>query len=166
MSVTFYPQVGDVMTQVTCGCGSTVNPTLFESYDAAYKAVYIDHSAELPICEDEFCAAYGPSFLNADDIPEVNFSNSNAAEVLDVLGIYVGDEWEDRCAGVMSGEDFLARVLLASAVQLEDAGVPAHYVSSNMISMGRREGYLNDAVARLREVAEYAVEWNLSVSWN
>ena len=164
MSVSFYPTVQDSLTQISCACGAVVAPTLFASRTEAYNAVHVAFTATAPVCGDEDCAQYSASFVEFEETPMVNVSNTNAMEVLDVLGIMVGDTFNDRCVGSMNAELFLGRVLMASAVQLVDAGVPVTR-DGNMFNMGRAEGYLNARVEELRAVAEYSVKNQLEVCW-
>ena len=51
---------------------------------------------------------------------EFNCSNLNASGLLDLLGIQVGEAFEERCCGSMSAEDFLGRVLIAQAINPAD----------------------------------------------
>jgi len=164
MSVTFYPTIQDSLTQISCACGDVVGVTLFASRTEAYNAVHVAFTAAVPVCGDEDCAQYSASFVDFEKTPEVNVSNTNAVEILDVLGIMVGDSFSDRCAGSMNAELFLGRVLMASAVQLVDAGVPVTR-DGNMFNMGREEGYLNARVEELRAVAEHSVKNQLEVCW-
>ena len=164
MSVSFYPALQDSLTQISCACGAVTAVTLFASRTEAYNAVNVAFTAAVPLCGDELCAQYSASFVDFEATPEVNVSNVNAVEVLDVLGIMVGEDFSDRCAGSMDAELFLGRVLMASAVQLVDAGVPVTQ-NGNMIYMGRAEGYLNSRVEELRAVADYSVKHNLEVCW-
>jgi hypothetical protein len=57
---------------------------------------------------------------------EVNLSNLNASGLLDLLGIQVGEAFEERCLGEMSAEDFLGRILVAQAIMPADEGVPTY----------------------------------------
>jgi hypothetical protein len=104
------------------------------------------------------------SMERSTDVPEVNVSNVNASVLLDVLGIQVGDLFEDRCCGWLPGEDFLGRVLVAASLSPVDTGIPAIRVG-NVINCGRPEGYVNERLEMLRSVAEYAVAHRLGVSW-
>jgi len=56
---------------------------------------------------------------------DFNCSNHNASTLLDLLGIQVGEAFEERCLGEMSAEDFLGRVLVAQAIMPADEGMPA-----------------------------------------
>lgn len=68
----------------------------------------------------------------------------------------------------MDAEDFLGRVLLASALTPVDEGVPAHAVpgtNARIIDCGRPAGYLQDRLDALHEIATYAVAHKLPVTW-
>lgn len=103
-----------------------------------------------------------------DNAPRINVNNANAGVLLEVLGLPT-DPWgmpEDF--EFPTGHDFLGRVLMALAVSPEDAGVPAHSPNPdrpNFIDCGRREGYLQERLGQLRELADYAIAHNRKVSW-
>ena len=164
MSVTFYPTLQEALTRVACACAAVVAPTLYASAGEAYSASQDGSIAAQVVCGDELCAAYPLICLPVEVTPEVNVSNVNAVQILDVLGILVGESFSDRCSGIMSAEDFLGRVLIADAVQLEDAGVPA-VQTGNLVECGREEGYLNARISELRPVAEYAAAHQLEICW-
>lgn len=71
--------------------------------------------------------------------------------------------------GSMPAQDFLGRVLVAQAVNPADAGVPARVMPSEggatMIDCGRREGYSEDRLGQLHELAEFAVSRGRTIQW-
>lgn len=91
---------------------------------------------------------------------EVNLSNSNASDLLDLLGIQVGEEFEDRCAGRITADDLLGRVLVAQALNPADEGLPSYKLdgsegeSVSVWSAGRSAGYFDQRLAQVRELAE------------
>ena len=95
----------------------------------------------------------------------VNMSSSNAFRVCQSLGIDLEDEgW---CGG-MTAEDFLGRVLVALAIEPVSAGIPSHEVpgpGARMIDCGRPEGYLQDRLGQLRELADWAVANGAEISF-
>lgn len=120
--------------------------------------------------------SFRPEF-NVDvltDIPaaeelSVNMSNSNAARVCGSLGI---DLDKLGWCGSMPAEDFLGRVLVALAIEPADEGVPSHRLLPGdsagifgtvqeggpaFIECGRREGYTQERLGQLRELADWAV---------
>ncbi|MFJ6354803.1 hypothetical protein ACIQKB_35770 [Streptomyces sp. NPDC092046] len=88
---------------------------------------------------------------------EVNMANANAARVLGVLGY-------GELAGDAEAEDFLGRVLVALALTPEDAGRPAT-AEGRFVDCGRREGYVQERLEELRELAEDARARRLTVYW-
>lgn len=125
-------------------------------------------------CLDENCREYGASLTTVHDGPEVNVSNANARLVLEALGL----PFEDGSGG-LDAEDFLGRVLMALAVAPADAGVPQHRLvpgestifgtvtehGATFIDCGRREGYLQERLVQLEEVARHAIGKGREVSW-
>ena len=115
---------------------------------------------------------------------EVNLSNINASGLLDLLGIQVGEAFEERCAGEISPDDLLGRVLLAQALSPADEGLPSYKLtgteeeaegqtglmadlirgkaralangeeSATIYSAGRSAGYYDQKLSQVRELAE------------
>lgn len=89
---------------------------------------------------------------------EINMSSSNAAVVCGALGI---DLAEEGWCGSLPAEDFLGRVLMALAIQPSDEGVPARDDTVpgqvRWIECGRRPGYIQERLAQLHELAQWAV---------
>jgi len=97
---------------------------------------------------------------------EVNMSNSNAYRVASTLGI---DLEEGGWAGEMDARDFLGRVLLALAVEPQDSGIPAHEVPTGgprWIDCGRREGYVQERLTNLHDLAQHAIKDGKPVLWS
>jgi hypothetical protein len=159
MSVTFSPEFVDGPHQIGCPCNGAAPVGQYPDYRSAYQAAV---AGARNGCKNPYCEFFAIVEVNA--APDVNVSNHNAAEILDVLGIRVGDRFEDRCAGSMSGEDFLGRVLVALAVAPVDAGVPAVRVG-NFVECGRPEGYAQVQLGALRTVAQYAADRKLQLVW-
>ena len=95
---------------------------------------------------------------------EVNFSNQNAVGVLALLGVTPENTEEFWNGGTLSAEDFLGRVLIALAVNPADAGVPPTQ-EGNFIDAGRREGYFDERLGQLRDLAERALAGGGSICW-
>ncbi|TQK49869.1 hypothetical protein FBY35_0145 [Streptomyces sp. SLBN-118] len=87
----------------------------------------------------------------------VDMANSNAARVLDTLGY--AEPYGDEDARL-----FLGRVLLALALNPEDAGRPA-VVDGRFTDCGRAPGYVQSRLNELRELAQYAHARGLRVTW-
>ncbi|MEU3464598.1 hypothetical protein ABZ721_32195 [Streptomyces sp. NPDC006733] len=87
----------------------------------------------------------------------VNMTNSNAARVLDALG------YSELC-GDEDARLFLGRVLIALALDPEDAGRPA-IADGRFTDCGRPQGYTESRLHELRELAEYAQVQGLCITW-
>lgn len=101
------------------------------------------------------------------DGPEVNMANGNAAYMAGLLGI---ERDEDGCLfGEMDAEDFLGRVVLARGLSVGDPGVPQTETRGErgalFIDCGRHEGYADQRLIDLEEVAHYAVDHAATVAW-
>lgn len=104
-----------------------------------------------------------------DNAPGINVSNSNAAALLEVLGLPTNPWDTPEGFEYPTGQDFLGRVLLALGLVPADAGVPAHAPNPerpNFIDCGRREGYLQERLGQLRELADYAIAHNRRIDWS
>lgn len=162
MSVTFRPEEGTLLgwrAEHPCGARSTeVFPATREGCAAASQAKVV--------CSDEYCDEYSVFVtpVYEDEAPEVNVSNVNARAILDALGHSL--DADDELCGGEDAESFMGRVLMAVAVAPQDAGVPTHHVTPNFIDCGRPEGYLQDRLEALREVAEYAASKGREVVWS
>jgi hypothetical protein len=103
----------------------------------------------------------------ADEVaePEVNLSNLNAAEVFPLLGISLSDEgW----CGSLPAEDFKGRVLVALALAPEDLGRAAEpTVMFGLVGTiaAREAGYVQSRLAKMLEVADYALAGGREVCW-
>jgi hypothetical protein len=160
MSVSFSPTEDfNQPYRHVCSCGDYWGPT-FNSFNEAHaqRGFYKSH------CRDQQCQMY-PMYVQAvDATPEMNVSNTNAVTILDALDIRQGEDFSDRCSGVMPATEFAERVLLARAASVADAGVPA-YRDGNVIHYGRSKGYIEEALDRLADIADYAVTAKLDVHW-
>lgn len=191
MSVTFAPvTTGTGTWEARCMCveDAPAPQASFGSYGDAsmWLSLYKAAPYALRGCTDEMCLAYGPYLSEVQSegsAPSVNVSNMNARDLLDVLGIEVvdGDLW-----GTMSAEDFEGRVLMALAVapvsaeRLTEQAKAGQVVigpegigidpsreaeGATFVLCGRPEGYVQERLESLREVATFAREHGLEVSW-
>jgi len=80
---------------------------------------------------------------------EFNCSNLNASGLLDLLGIQVGEAFEERCCGSMSAEDFLGRVLIAQAINPADEGLPTYKMTG--AEAGNHSGLLGSLLGGLAQ---------------
>jgi hypothetical protein len=125
-------------------------------------------------CLNQDCREYGASLAVIHSGPEVNVSNRNAADILEALGL----PFEDG-SGSLPADQFLGRVLTALAVAPQDPGVPMHELvpgestifgpvsefGARFIDCGRREGYLQERLLQLEEVATHSMLEGREVSW-
>ncbi|GAA3381518.1 hypothetical protein GCM10020367_73080 [Streptomyces sannanensis] len=87
----------------------------------------------------------------------VDMNNANAARVLGTLGYSepYGDE---------GAEIFLGCILLALALDPEDAGRPA-VTDSRFTDCGRPQGYTGARLRELHHLAEFARARSLRITW-
>lgn len=102
----------------------------------------------------------------SQEAPWVNMTNTNARLLLEVLGL---DDLEDDLMGECEPDDFLGRVLLGAALSLFDEGAPAketvHPSGARIIHAGRSKGYVQERLADLHALAEWAVKNNRTIFW-
>lgn len=176
MSVTFGTSPSAVAGfAFTCCHDNGVTEHRYGSYSDAQEFLQAELDAHgctghLAVCGDEWCAG-SMLFIHpiqVDPAPELNVSSQNAIHLLGLLGIPFDAE-DGAIAGSMPAEDFLGRVLMAQAVNPADAGVPARTLPSEggatVINCGRREGYSEDRLAPLHELAEFAVSRGRTIQW-
>ncbi|QOD05789.1 hypothetical protein [Pseudarthrobacter sp. BIM B-2242] len=172
MSATFSAEIGPIKGfTLKCVHGATKHH--FDTFIKAQtflQAEKDEHggTGHLAECGDEFCEAMLMSIeaVEEDPSPAVRVSYHNARHLLDLLGY--GHE-TSVVGGSDTAENFLGRVLVALAVNPADAGVPAtsskNAGSPEMIHCGRREGYSEDHLEALREVANFAASRGRAVQW-
>lgn len=177
MSVTFAPATGTIVGwKIDCGCVGAVPATFDDRSDAVAWLEEWDFAPfALEGCTNELCTVYSLYIeaVEEQERPQVNMANGNAAALLEALGLLSDamsrEERDDAFYGEMSGEDFLGRVMMAQAVAPADAGMPAYEMAGSgarFIECGRPEGYLQDRLSGLREVADFAVEHGVQVQWS
>lgn len=142
----------------------------------AWLAEYRQAPVVLEGCTDDLCPVYGPILTEVQgegEVPCVNMANSNAVEVLDALGLIERDSTGSiiEREQMLSGQDFLGRIMLAEALAPVSAHRPSMTVPSDgsgatMVHCARREGYLQDRLVALREVAEWAIKHGQQVTWS
>jgi hypothetical protein len=106
-----------------------------------------------------------PAIINGViDGPEVNMANTNAAQVMYLLG-YVG---EDQTWGEATPEDLLGRILIAQALlpfATDDEHGRPDVVEGNFTWCGTAPGYLAGRLAELGELAAWAHQHSRAVVW-
>lgn len=162
MSVTFsvypLPPEAHLSREIRFWCSS--DPVVVESYRAEVEA-----AAHALSCQE--CALYdGPLVDRVLPFDELNMANGNAAELLTLVG-FAGD---DLYAGSCDAGELLGRLLVAGALLDPSPEVPERVERSSggatLVDFGRPEGYLNDKVDRLAEVARFASDIGSSVVWS
>lgn len=166
MSVTFFPAEAPVVGYRVADFSGGRDSELFADRADAVEA---RHAAEsvgrvLPGCTDpEGITSMGGYFVEAltadlGQAPHVNLTNINAVGVLELLG-YAHDGEVELC-GSCGADEFEGRVLTALALAPVDAGVPAHETvgggGATVVECGRRPGYNQDILERLRELADWS----------
>lgn len=162
MSVTFSVESPIIGWVSACACGQVRTTTMYETYDAVRAA--IDAGAENPQCRS--CDGYGDGpYASAislfDEAPEVNVSNANAGTLLRALGLY---EQGGDLTGALSGEEFASKVIQARVLTPQDAGVPAMAYGA-VQDCGRRPGYIQERLDQLQEIANFAWDKGVAVTW-
>ena len=179
MSVTFAPEMAPIIGYQVADVTGGRSETIHANYDKAGEELSTRQNTGqmLPGCTDpEWVQMSGMhiDILTTDcgdsDGQEVNVSNTNAAAILEALGLVGGDvEFSDVCSGVMDPAEFQGRVLTALAIAPADEGMPEYEMSGSgarMIQCGRRPGYLQDRLAQLHDLAQWCVEQGRSIVWS
>jgi hypothetical protein len=187
MSVTFQP---DIRPRWRVGCAFATD--VFEDYAAAEAAAAAhgpdcaardawlaahdsaDHDTWVAAL-DTFEAAHperwspwwcegswGPTPVYPDGFPTVNLANDNATLILELLGLAA----DDRC-GSLPADDFAGRVLVARGLNPTDPGRPpvehTGAAGAVVVDCGRRVGYVDEVLDRLRTVADHASRHGVAV---
>ena len=178
MSVNFHPSMAPItgyrVCDVTGGRSETIHRTHAEA--GAEFSRLREEGTLLPGCTDEF---YGPEGMyidaltadnGADRDVEVSVSNTNAALILEALGLLPDDvSFDDVCCGSMDAGDLLGRALMALALAPEDEGMPAYEMVGSgapMIQCGRHPGYLQDRLNQIQELARWCLRHRRDVEWS
>jgi len=159
MGVTFFVEQTPTRWVIACSCGDVNAVSSYTSYEDAVQARTV---GVVPVCGDDLCGAYFTHIVAQFPFEgEVQVSSVNGRHILNTLGF---DADEDMI-GSMSGADFMGRILMAQAVNPSDAGVPATQ-TGNMVECGRAEGYTDVRLMQVQEIAQYAMEKELTVCWS
>jgi hypothetical protein len=143
------------------------------SYQARYDAFVATTGLYPDFCE--MSVFVSPAYQ--EESPMVQVFQSSARAVLYALGLSVPDPDGDcfdqgdvPFAGVLDASDLLGRILCAVAVAPEDAGLPAHQETGRygavLLDCGRKPGYLQEKLAQLRSLCQWAEARGQQVQWS
>ena len=167
MSVTFHTEMGQVLGYaVRCYCGVNAAPLMEGvNYDAAVARLVEVRAAMQP------CDCYDRYDVHIEVVtdqagPEANFANSNAAVVLDVLGLDAATSLE---GGSLTAEDFLNRVNTALGTVPDENGrldyaLPA--LNGRPAIATRLSGRTQERLHQLQAVALHARTVGRRVCWS
>lgn len=144
-----------------------------------YAEAKLEAEAHGLMCEEigGMCISYGAEIVTITDVPEVHVSNANAHYLLGLLGLIDTDTEApvplmfscDDMSGSCGAEDFLGRVLVAQGLGGHDVGRPAQDLSQKtgptITDCGRNEGYGDERLEQLAEVARWAQREGRAVQW-
>jgi hypothetical protein len=95
----------------------------------------------------------------APEEDSLNVSNTHAVLILGALGL----DASDPC-GEADANTLMALCALYCATSMQDLGVPSEQ-HGNVITCGRREGYLDERIAELGRIAAVAADAGVEVYW-
>lgn len=173
-----HPEVlAAVVAHGNCVCASAVEWML--SNDRYDRDVMAAATAELGFPPDYCEMGVMSTPVTSDRSLELNMSNRNAAELLALLGFVDSHESDEHSpfpaddvwlAGEVSGDDLLGRVLVAMAVAPGDPGLESYTISSpnsaTLIDLGRRPGYVAEKLSQIAEIAQRAIDDDVTVTWS
>jgi hypothetical protein len=103
-----------------------------------------------------------------DNAPRLNVNGGNASMILETLGLPT-DPWElPEDFEFPTGQDFLGRVVMARGLAPIDEGMPMHQLdpeNARWQGGNRHEGYLQEKLAELEALAQYAIMHGRTISW-
>lgn len=170
MSITFEVEMGPVTGfELRCWCGIVG----FETTDWREMDKFHQNLRDNPVnfegCTSEDCLVYGPArnvLTEGPETPSVNMSQTNAQEILEVLGVNMV---EAGYAGSFSVEDLEGRLLMAAALapvsEMRPAFAHKGETGPTNIYCAREEGYVQNKLARISEVVAAAKQLNRRIVW-
>ena len=154
MSVTFAPAVTNAVATYSFACptcGADVSDTHYWTVSEAFDLHFTSCEGNPHLRE---------TYEDPDNGVKVNFSNTNVLDIYRLLGL---EPTEDLC-GSMPAADFIARIQIAQALNIE-SGARSTVVVGNAVYCGRSEDYYERALSNLLDVAEAARRLNVDVFW-
>lgn len=188
MSVTFRPTEGPIdHYSVECINCNVTHSEEFATWDdaAEFTRAVREERATVTGCKGEEYYCSEAAFTNAcetvGEVPETNVAVGNATDILDALGVdfrfeptpeeaandLFGIAGVELC-GTLNAEDFMGRVLTALALAPESAEIPSHAAvgAPNIIRGHREEGYVQNRLRELHEIAQFAINHDRQVTWS
>jgi hypothetical protein len=173
MSVTFHPAITEsdcIGFTISCfetsygdegdGHGSR-NFETYQEAEAAYRQSLTSNDVSTQCCH------ISPVWSIDTESESVQMSNSNARELLEMLG-YVEDDGEIAMCGSASPDDLLGRILVARALG-SDIGVPGYTETTpggaTLIDAGRPAGYFSGKFSNLEKLVAQCRTLQRDISW-
>lgn len=170
MSVTFAVESNTEISSyiLSCGCANASSVTFNSDNEVEeFLGKWRDEPFHFDGCEDELCLFYIPSITYIDgteNMRSVNVSNTNARDILEVLGYE-----QDELCGSATSDDFMGRILIALAIAPESAErvteVSRSNYGSTIINCGRDAGYIQDRLTDLLDVVSDASNAGMGIYW-
>jgi len=168
VSTTFHPTISEADFrgfEIVCyGDEDGHTPGTYANYEEASAAYAAGRESGVV---DTICCSLNPIYLTLADF--VNISNSNASDLLDMLGFRDAETGELEWAGSVPSPDMRARILVARALG-SDVGIPAATTTgargATMHDFGRRVGYFADVLTRLDVLLDACDRHDRDISWS
>lgn len=170
---------------VTCTSRNLIDGGLYD-FDRA-REVAAGHALA---CPDDICGHYGPDLFEVTDsrIPDgldVNVTSHHASGLFRLLGLPAVNEDGEFGVGSCDALDFLGRAQIALGVAPADTGMPARTLTdadltdetlnpmaralaaagATVIDMGRPEGYHQERLSQLADLALAAHSVGRQIQW-
>lgn len=134
----------------------------YSNYDGALLGI-TGHKA---ICQDCDLGGVYPNAVQDVDL-SINLSNTNAALILETIGINV--DFEYGISGRMGASDFLGHVMVALAADRDGSAVPAVTYSTpghaSFTDCGLPENYVQGRLEALADIAYEAMRLGRDIVW-
>lgn len=155
MSVTFAPKIeSEVVYKMTCGCGEK-----YESESAfAVRDLYETH------LDRASCGRFAKTFDAVYSVPEaaarINLAPTNAALMLDLLGLP-----SDALSGEHDPDDMIGRAILARVlIRAESWSIPE--AVSYFATREAAVAYFEKSLSAIQSAAEAAKTLGVPVAWS
>jgi len=171
MSVTFNSTrpstcIGHAVSCYAYGSEANWQSKTYSSQADALNAHTIDHIGN-PDCDANIGGEHLVKVLDTDVDPSMNVSNTNAAHLLELLGLV--ENGSVFMYGSIPAVDMRGRILLARALAAGDVGRPATVTRSEngptVHDGGRQVGYADKRLDQLEAIVDFAETHGVDVSW-